>query len=138
MRRPYHHDVDSVWLVADHKGHSSALSATAYVSTPRTALLQANAYSMILRCAGGADFKIKIGNHSFRATGITTCQKNGGILKKSAVITNHASIRTTQLYDRRWDEMSLDEVKRILIQEWNKRRDAYPTTRIEKTRLRAS
>jgi hypothetical protein len=28
---------------------------------------------------------------------------------------NHASTRTTQLYDRRYDEMSLDAVERILI-----------------------
>jgi hypothetical protein len=31
------------------------------------------------------------------------------------MIANHASIRTTQLYDRRNDEVSLDEVERILI-----------------------
>ena len=30
-------------------------------------------------------------------------------------IGNHASTRTTQLYDRRSDEVSLDEVERILI-----------------------
>ena len=34
---------------------------------------------------------------------------------KAARITNHASTRTTQLYDRRNDEVSLDEVERILI-----------------------
>jgi hypothetical protein len=27
----------------------------------------------------------------------------------------HESARTTGLYDRRWDEISLDEVERILI-----------------------
>jgi hypothetical protein len=31
------------------------------------------------------------------------------------MIVNHASTRTTQLYDRRSDEVSLDEVQRILI-----------------------
>jgi len=30
-------------------------------------------------------------------------------------MANHASTRTTQLYDRRRDEMSLDEVERIVI-----------------------
>jgi integrase/recombinase XerD len=30
-------------------------------------------------------------------------------------LANHASTRTTQLYDRRNDEVSLDEVERILI-----------------------
>ena len=57
----------------------------------------------------------KIGNHSFRATGITAYLKNGGTLEKAASMANHASTRTTQLYDRRRDEMSLDEVERIVI-----------------------
>jgi hypothetical protein len=39
----------------------------------------------------------------------------GGTLEKAAMIANHASTRTTQLYDRRNDEVSLDEVERILI-----------------------
>jgi hypothetical protein len=36
-------------------------------------------------------------------------------LEKAASIANHASTRTTQLYDRRRDEMSLDEVERVVI-----------------------
>ena len=55
-----------------------------------------------------------IGNHSFRAIGITAYLKNGGTLDKAAM-ANRASTRTTQLYDRRRDEMSLDEVERISI-----------------------
>jgi integrase len=54
-------------------------------------------------------------NHSFRATGITAYLKNGGTLEKAAAMANHASTRTTQLYDRRRDEVSLDEVERIVI-----------------------
>ena len=30
-------------------------------------------------------------------------------------MANHASTRTTQLYDRRPDEVTLDEVERVLI-----------------------
>jgi hypothetical protein len=41
--------------------------------------------------------------------------KNGGTLEKVAAMANHASRRTTQLYDRRRDEVSLDEVERIVI-----------------------
>jgi integrase/recombinase XerC len=55
----------------------------------------------------------KAGNHSFRATGITAYLKNGGSLEKAATMANHASTRTTQLYDRRRDEMTLDEVEKI-------------------------
>jgi site-specific recombinase XerD len=80
-----------------------------------TPLPQANAYAMIQRRAKAAGIETQIGNHTFRATGITAYLKNGGTLEKAANMANHASTRTTQLYDRRSDEVSLDEVERILI-----------------------
>ena len=80
-----------------------------------TPLPQANAYQMIRRRAEAAGIKTKIGNHTFRATGITAYLSNGGTLEKAAAMANHASTRTTQLYDRRRDEMSLDEVERVVI-----------------------
>lgn len=80
-----------------------------------TPLPQANAYAMIRRRASSADIATKVGNHTFRATGITAYLKNGGTLERAAAMANHASTRTTQLYDRRRDDMSLDEVERILI-----------------------
>lgn len=52
---------------------------------------------------------------TFQATGITAYLKNGGTLERAAAIANHASTRTTQLYDRRSDEVNLDEIERILI-----------------------
>jgi integrase len=61
------------------------------------------------------DIDTKIGNHSFRATGITAYLNNGGTLEKAAAIANHASTRTTQLYDRRHDDVSLYEVERVVI-----------------------
>ncbi len=81
----------------------------------RTPLPQANAYAMISRRAAAAGIATKVGNHSFRATGITAYLKNGGTLEKAAAMANHASTRTTQLYDRRHDEMSLDEIERIRV-----------------------
>jgi site-specific recombinase XerD len=47
-----------------------------------------------------ADITTEIGNHTFRATGVTTYLKNSGTLEKAAQMPNHASTRTTQLYDR--------------------------------------
>jgi hypothetical protein len=47
--------------------------------------------------------------------GIMAFLKNGGTLEKAVAMANHASTRTTQLYDRRRDELSLDEVERIVI-----------------------
>lgn len=78
-------------------------------------LPQASAYQMIGRRAKAAKIATKIGNHTFRATGITAYLKNGGTLEKAAVMANHASTRTTQLYDRRSDDITLDEVERVLI-----------------------
>jgi integrase/recombinase XerC len=80
----------------------------------RTVLPQANAYAMIGRRAAAAGIATKLGNHSFHATGITAYLKNGGTLGKAAAMANHASTRTTQLYDRR-AMSSLDEVERIVI-----------------------
>ncbi len=70
---------------------------------------------MVRRRAEAAGIGTKAGNHTFRATGITAYLRNGGTLEQAAAMANHASTRTTQLYDRRRDEMSLDEVERILI-----------------------
>jgi integrase len=75
----------------------------------------------IRRRAAAAGIETKLGNHSFRATGITVYLKNGGTLEKAAAMANHASTRTTQLYDRRRDEVSLDEVERIVMARSNER-----------------
>jgi site-specific recombinase XerD len=81
----------------------------------RTPLPQANAYAMVGRRAAAAGIATKLGNHSFRATGITAYLKNGGTLGKAAQMAGHASTRTTQLYDRRREELSLDEVEGIRV-----------------------
>jgi len=80
-----------------------------------TAMWQQDAYRMIQRRAKAAKIKTKIGNHTFRATGITAYMKNGGKLETAQQIANHESPRTTKLYDRREEEISLDEVERIAI-----------------------
>jgi hypothetical protein len=52
-----------------------------------------------------------LGNQNFRATGITAYLKNSGTIETAAAIANHASRRTTQLYDRRRDEVKDDPVR---------------------------
>lgn len=76
---------------------------------------QPDVYVMISRRAEAAGIKTKIGCHTFRATGITTYLKNGGRLEVAQQMANHESARTTGLYDRRDDEVSLDEVEKIVI-----------------------
>jgi integrase/recombinase XerD len=70
---------------------------------------------MIRRRAKAAGIKTKIGNHTFRATGITAYLKNGGKLEIAQQIAAHESSQTTGLYDRRDDDVNLDEVERISI-----------------------
>jgi integrase/recombinase XerD len=53
--------------------------------------------------------------HTFRATGITAYLLNGGTLEHAQVIAAHESPRTTKLYDRTSDEITLDEIERIGI-----------------------
>ena len=69
------------------------------------------------RCAAVAQ---QIGDHTFRATGITTYLKNGAVLENArtherTAMANHASTRSTQLYGRRRDYISLNEVERIRL-----------------------
>ena len=120
---PCHHNLEQILtaylagagLAADLKGPLFRTIGRGTGQLTRTSLPQSNAHAMIRRRALAAGIQTKIGNHSFRATGITAYLKNGGTLEKAAAMANHASTRTTQLYDRRNDEMSLDEVERILI-----------------------
>ena len=81
----------------------------------RSPMAQGDAYAMVRRRACKAGIATKIGNHTFRGTGITTYLQNGGTLEKARDMANHADTRTTQLYDRRRDQVTLDEVERILI-----------------------
>jgi site-specific recombinase XerD len=61
----------------------------------RTAMAQPDAYRMIGRRSAAAGIETKVGNHSFRATGITAYLKNSGTLEEAAAMANHASTRTT-------------------------------------------
>ena len=110
-----HAYLDQAGIAGDSKGPLFRTIGRGTAQLTRTPLPQANAYAMIGRRALAAGIGTKVGNHSFRATGITAYLKNGGTLEKAAAMANHASTRTTQLYDRRHDEMSLDEVERIRV-----------------------
>jgi integrase/recombinase XerD len=70
---------------------------------------------MVRRRARAANIPTAICNHSFRATGITEYLRNDGKVEVAQQMAGHSDPRTTKLYDRRQDEISLDEVERILI-----------------------
>jgi site-specific recombinase XerD len=110
-----HAYIDGCGLAGDPKGALFRTVKRGTRSLSTNPLPQANAYAMIGRRAAAAGIATKIGNHTFRATGITAYLKNGGTLENAAAMANHASTRTTQLYDRRSDQVSLDEIERVRI-----------------------
>lgn len=78
-------------------------------------LLARNALHMIRRRVADAEMETPIGCHSLRATGITAYLANGGALETAQRMAGHASPRTTQLYDRTDDAVTLDEIERIIL-----------------------
>lgn len=120
---PCHHNleiylhayIEGACLADDGKGPLFRTIGRGTKRLIRAPLSQANAYVMIGRRATAAGIATKVGNHSFRATGITAYLKNGGTLENAAAMANHASTKTTQLYDRRHNDISIDEVERIRV-----------------------
>lgn len=86
--------------------------ATVLSEQPMT---QPDAWRMIRRRAAIAGITAPIGNHSFRATGITAYLGNGGVLEHAQEMAAHESPRTTKLYDRTKDRLTQDEVERIRL-----------------------
>ena len=78
-------------------------------------LSRIHALRMVKRRAKAAGLSEEISPHSFRATGITEYLRGGGDRDTAARIAGHESTRTTRLYDRRDDEVTLDEIERIRI-----------------------
>lgn len=91
----------------------SAIGRTGQLS--ERGLVERNALDLVQRKARQAGVGGRVSNHTFRATGITAYMENGGTLEKAQAIAAHESPRTTKLYDRSSDEITLDEVERIRL-----------------------
>lgn len=74
-----------------------------------------DAWYMVRRRAKDAGLETAIGNHSFRAIGITDYLENGGDINIAKRMAGHSNIKTTELYDRREDEISFSEIERVGI-----------------------
>jgi integrase/recombinase XerD len=72
-------------------------------------------WHMLRRRAAKAELPKRICCHTFRATGITAYLENGGSIENAQIIAAHESPRTTKLYDRTSDEITLDEIELIRI-----------------------
>jgi integrase/recombinase XerD len=74
-----------------------------------------DALRMIKRRAKVVGLSETVCNHTFRATGIAALRANGGTLEQAQEIANHASPKTTELYDRSNDQITLNLVEWIVI-----------------------
>jgi site-specific recombinase XerD len=72
-----------------------------------------NAWSMVKRRAGQAGLPLDTTNHTFRATGLTTFLENGGSIEDAQRMAAHSALATTQIYDRREDAVTIENVERI-------------------------
>jgi site-specific recombinase XerD len=81
---------------------------------PRS-MSRTEAYRMVRRRAEQNGLDCGICCHSFRATGITIYLGNGGTLERAQAMAGHKSPKTTKLYDRTDDVVTLKEVERIVI-----------------------
>jgi integrase len=115
---PAHHTLEA-WL--DEYLHAAGIAGDPkgplFRSAPGTGntlrrnyLKTADVWRMVRRRAERAGIKTKIGCHSFRATGITNYLE-----QKAQQMASHASPRTTKLYDRTNDQITLDEVEKIVL-----------------------
>jgi integrase/recombinase XerD len=99
----------------DRKGplFRSAIGKTKRLSAG--AMSRTDVWYMVRRRASGAGIETAIGCHTFRATGITDYLTNGGRIEFAQRMAGHSNAKTTGLYDRRNDDISIGEVERIGI-----------------------
>jgi len=108
--------IDAAGIAEDKKGFlfrtSPGHNGTVLTEQPMN---QADAWRMIRRRAVAVGIFAPIGNHTFRATGITAYLSNGGALEHAQTMAAHESPRTTKLYDRTQERLTQDEVERIRL-----------------------
>jgi site-specific recombinase XerD len=108
--------IDAADISEDRKGYlfrtAPGHNAAVLLENP---MAQPDAWRMIRRRAMAIGIHAPIGNHSFRATGITAYLSNGGALEHAQEMAAHESPRTTKLYDRTKERLTQQEVERIRL-----------------------
>lgn len=120
---PCHHKLEgyldayiaAAGIGGDRKGplFRSAIRKTKQLSN--RPLSRTDVWYMIRRRAADLGLETAIGCHTFRATGITDYLTNGGRIEVAQRMAGHANAKTTGLYDRRNDEISVGEIEKIGI-----------------------
>ncbi|WP_169981127.1 tyrosine-type recombinase/integrase [Tautonia rosea] len=120
---PAHHNteayldayIEAAGIAGDSKGPIfRTVRGRSKTLTPKP-LRRNNALDMVKRRALAAGLPARICNHTFRATGITAYLEAGGTIEKAQQIAAHESPKTTKLYDRTSDQITLDEIEKIVI-----------------------
>jgi site-specific recombinase XerD len=120
---PSHHTLEeyldaylqAAGITDERKGPLFRTAVRTGESLTRNPMRTADVWRMIQRRAKKAGIKTPINCHSFRATGITNYLEHSGTLEKAQQMAAHSSPRTTKLYDRTNDQITLDEVEKIQI-----------------------
>jgi len=107
--------INAAGIAEDRKGplFRAAIRRTKTLSDH--AMSRTDVWYMVRRRASDADIETSIGCHTFRATGITDYLTNGGKLEIAQRMAGHSNAKTTGLYDRRNDDISVSEVERVGI-----------------------
>lgn len=107
--------IEAACIADDRKGPLFRSASGRTKQLTARPLAASDAWAMVRRRAKDAGVETAIGCHTFRATGITVYLTNGGTLEKAQQMAAHESAKTTKLYDRTNDAISLDEVERIVF-----------------------
>ena len=102
-------------IAEDKKGplFRAAIGRTGKLS--ERSMSRVDAWYMVRRRARDAGIETAIGNHSFRAIGITDYLERGGDINIAKRMAGHSNVKTTELYDRRSYEVSFSEIERVGI-----------------------
>jgi integrase/recombinase XerD len=120
---PCHHNLETyldAYLAAagienDRKGPLFRAAVRKTKQLSNRPLSRNDVWHMVRRRAADLGLETAIGCHTFRATGITDYLTNGGRIEVAQRMAGHANAKTTGLYDRRNDEISVGEIEKIGI-----------------------
>jgi site-specific recombinase XerD len=122
-RIPCHHKTrDYLRLYIQAAGLAPASRVPLFQSAPRRSralsglpLDRRAVLLLVKRRCKAVGLPASVCNHSFRATGITIHQENGGDIVEAQKLAGHADLRTTQLYNRKNGKMQRAEVERVQL-----------------------
>jgi len=107
--------IDAPGIPDQRKGPLFRLATRTGSALTSKPMRPADVWRMIQRRVRTAGIKTRVCCHSFRGTGITNYLQHNGQLEKAQLMAAHASPRTTKLYDRTNDHITLDEVEKITL-----------------------